>query len=82
MTVREAYALHPQAQEVLAGYHLGGCSSCAVSLDDRLEEICQRSGIGVNEIVASLNALFASNGKGQPGRESQRVKLPNIELSI
>ncbi|HRW47824.1 MAG TPA: hypothetical protein P5333_09925, partial [Caldilinea sp.] len=30
MTVREAQLMHPQAQQILAGYHLGGCSSCAV----------------------------------------------------
>ncbi|MEZ4610924.1 MAG: hypothetical protein R2838_11895 [Caldilineaceae bacterium] len=27
---------HPQAAEVLAGFHLGGCSSCAVDDDDTL----------------------------------------------
>ena len=32
MRIDEVIAAHPQAQQVLAGFHLGGCSSC--SIDD------------------------------------------------
>lgn len=81
MTVREVYAMHPQAQDVLAGFHLGGCSSCAVSLDDRLEQVCHSSGLPVGDVISSLNALFAPNTNGHRG-EIQHVKLPNIELNI
>ena len=50
MTVREAQMLHPQAQQILAGYHLGGCSSCAVDGDDTLAGGDQvRRGIHVPE---------------------------------
>jgi len=31
--IGEVTAMHPQAQQVLAGFHLGGCSSCFV--DDK-----------------------------------------------
>src|SRR5512143_2077770 len=30
MTIQQAYDMHPRAADVLAGFHLGGCSSCAV----------------------------------------------------
>ena len=82
MSIREIHALHPQAQEVLAGYHLGGCSSCATNPDDRLDQICRSSGIDVSQVVANLNALFGTNGVSPHNGEVQRVKLPNIELSL
>src|SRR5438876_555139 len=34
MTFAEAFELHPEAQTVLAGYHIGGCNSCAVDAED------------------------------------------------
>ncbi len=86
MTVREIYALHPQAQEVLSAYHLGGCSSCAVNPDDALAQVCRASGLETAEIVQSLNGLFAATAAGQSGTgqngEIKRVKLPNVELSL
>ncbi len=80
MTVREIQAIHPQAQEILAGFHLGGCDSCAVDSNDRLEQICRNSGVDVMQVVSNLNVLAGSNGKSGNGIE--RVKLPNIELSL
>jgi hypothetical protein len=82
MTVREIYALHPQAQDVLARFHMGGCSSCAINLDDRLEQLCRASGLGVEDVVGTLNGLFGSNENGVRNGEIQRVKLPNIEFSM
>jgi hypothetical protein len=82
MTVREIYAFHPQAQEVLARFHLGGCSSCAINLDDRLDQLCRASGLGVEDVVGALNGLFGSNGNGVRNGEIQRVKLPNVEFSL
>lgn len=82
MTVREIYALHPQAQEVLARFHLGGCSSCAINLEDRLDQLCRASGLGVEDVVSTLNGLFESNGNRVHNDEIQRVKLPNVEFSV
>jgi hypothetical protein len=82
MTVREIYALHPQAQDVLARFHLGGCSSCAINLDDQLDQLCRASGLGVEDIVGTLNGLFGSNGSSFRNGEIQRVKLPNVEFSV
>lgn len=79
MTVREAQLLHPQAQEVLAGFHLGGCESCAVGPEETLAQICARSGIEPMALAAALNQLLsgpaASNG-------DVRVRLPNVRLEV
>ncbi|MBX2998008.1 MAG: hypothetical protein KF893_05810 [Caldilineaceae bacterium] len=82
MTMREIYALHPQAEEVLARFHIGGCSSCAADLDDRLDQLCRASGLDVEHVVGSLNGLFGSNRNGVHNGEIQRVKLPNIEFNV
>jgi hypothetical protein len=68
MSVREVIALHPQAQEVLAGFHLGGCSSCAVDPDASLADVCRQSGVDVGLVLANLNNLDGE----------RPVRLPNI----
>ncbi|RLT40424.1 MAG: hypothetical protein DWI57_08475 [Chloroflexi bacterium] len=86
MTVRESYALHPQAQEILAAYHMGGCHSCAVELDDTIAQVCTNAGVDVGQVIGDLNTLLA----GQPGNGNgnghanglQRVKLPNLSLEL
>lgn len=80
MSVREIQAMHPQAQEILAGFHLGGCSSCAVDSNDRLDDICRNSGVDVMQVVQNLNLL--AGGHDKPANGVERVKLPNIELSL
>lgn len=82
MTVRESYALHPQAQEILAAYHMGGCSSCAVELDDTIAEVCANAGAEVNQVVKDLNALLAGQGNNGQTNGLQRVKLPNLSLEL
>lgn len=81
MSIAEIHAMHPQAEQVLAGFHLGGCSSCATNPGDRLDQLCGSSGIDVTQVVGNLNALFGSNGVSRKG-ELQLVKIPNIELSL
>ncbi len=80
MTVRAATLLHPQAQQVLAGFHLGGCSSCAVEPDETLAEICASRGVDEAELLANLNQLLGNgvNGVSQP----QMVKIPNVHLDL
>ncbi|MFO7632515.1 MAG: hypothetical protein R6W76_08250, partial [Caldilinea sp.] len=73
MTVREAMLLHPLSQQVLAGFHLGGCSSCAVDPDDTLAAICRGHGVDETELLANLNGLL----KGANGAGSQQpIKAP------
>ncbi len=44
---------------IFARYHLGGCQSCAFSNDETLEELCYRSEICVDEMLAHLLASHA-----------------------
>ena len=82
MTVGQVTALHPQAKQVLAGLHIGGCSSCAANPDETLAQICADNGLDLSQVLGNLNSLFQvgmtpSNGSG---RVPQPVKVPNIEL--
>jgi hybrid cluster-associated redox disulfide protein len=80
MTIREAQLLHPQTQQVLAGFHLGGCSSCAVAPEDTLVGACTEHGIDVNAVLHNLNLLLSEEEGG--GANVQPVKIPNMELKF
>lgn len=83
MTVREALLAHPQAEQVLAAFHLGGCSHCAVEPDERLVDACQQHGVDVQTLVGNLNLL--TQGRQQNGDGSsapQWVKVPNVALEF
>lgn len=83
MSVRESYALHPQAQEILAAYHMGGCSSCAVELDDTIAQLCANAGLDVGRVIGDLNSLLAAQQSANGYTNgSQRVKLPNLSLEL
>ncbi|HXF61682.1 MAG TPA: hypothetical protein VNK95_08695 [Caldilineaceae bacterium] len=84
MTVREALLLHPQAEQVLAGFHLGGCSHCAVEPDETLAQVCAQHDIPVERLVGHLNRLIPAPVSSGPanGSEPQRVKLPNVALEF
>lgn len=81
MTVREAQLLHPQAQQILAGFHLGGCNSCAVEPDATLAAVCDDHGVDVQQLVQNLNQLVGA-ANGSSGQAPQPVKLPNVELNF
>jgi hypothetical protein len=96
MTVREAQLVHPQVQQVLAGFHLGGCSSCAVEPDDTLGTVAAGKGVALDQLLGTLNLLVtpaeaaqaAANGGSYVGgaqrapQAPQVVKLPNVSLEI
>ena len=81
MTVREAQLLHPQAQQILAGFHLGGCSSCAVEPDETLATVAANSGLELDVLLKNLN-LLVERGHAQGNGAFQPVKIPNVELSL
>ncbi len=75
MTIAEALAVHPKVNEVLANFHLGGCSHCAVSDVDTIEGACQTYGIDQKGLMAALNAIAAGGTTGP-------VKIPNVKLEL
>lgn len=82
MTVREALLLHPQAQQILAGFHLGGCSSCTVEPDKTLAALCASRGVNEAELLANLNQLLAAQGEQNGIEQLRMVKVPNVQLEI
>ena len=77
MKIGEIMTIHPQAQQVLAGFHLGGCSSCSVDDRQSLAEAAAVNGRALEPILAALNTLVA----GENGQQAaEPVKVPNIQL--
>jgi TolA-binding protein len=79
MKISEIYAAHPQAQQVLAGFHVGGCSSCAVDDSQTLAEAIALSGRDLKPALVALNTLVA-NGNGQ--LTPDMLKTPNVQLQL
>ena len=57
LTVGEAFALHPGARAVFANFHLGGCSNCAISEFETIEQVSEGYGIPLEMIMDALHAL-------------------------
>ncbi|MGC8779415.1 MAG: hypothetical protein ACP5UQ_00960 [Anaerolineae bacterium] len=67
MTIAEALKVHPKVGEVLASFHLNGCSHCAVSDVDTLGGACQTYGIDQQALMAALNRLVDARSGGSTG---------------
>lgn len=81
MKIGQVLAIHPQAQQVLAGFHLGGCGSCAVDNNQSLAEAAAVNGRHLEPILVALNGLItASDGSGGNGFSGEPLKTPNIQL--
>jgi len=63
---------------VLASFHLGGCSHCAVSDVDTIEGACQSYGIDQRALMTALNQLIDSKSGGSAGP----IKISNMKLEI
>jgi hypothetical protein len=79
MKVGDILTIHPQAQQVLAGFHLGGCSNCSIDGRQSLAEAAAVNGRELEPILVALNTLIdASNGSAPVAPE--RLKTPNVQL--
>lgn len=56
-------ALPGGKRALFAKYHLGGCSSCAFSDDETLAELCKRSEIDADDVLAHLLASHEHDEK-------------------
>ncbi|MBI3079246.1 MAG: hypothetical protein HYY85_20030 [Deltaproteobacteria bacterium] len=66
MPVSEILALHPQAGQVLAGFHIGGCGHCAVTGRESLAEVAEASGTPLPELLTALNDLLEGKAPAPP----------------
>lgn len=58
MTVQEAFGVHAGARRVFAKFHLGGCSHCAISEHETIEQVSEGYGIPLPMLMAELEQLF------------------------
>jgi hypothetical protein len=80
MTLDEVLMVHPMAGQVLASFHIGGCSSCAVDGSTRLDRAVASSGQTVEPIIAALNNLITKSQNGTLPEEV--LKTPNMQLNF
>jgi hypothetical protein len=81
MTIDEINGMHSQAAQVLAGFHIGGCSSCSVDGYQVLGEAVMANGRELEPILVALNNLVAeSDENGQVPEE--RLKMANVQLTF
>jgi len=83
-TVREAQLLHPEASQILAGFHIGGCASCAVEPDTALHTVAEQNGISLPQLLGTLNLLVKAGTDGHAATNggSALVKIPNVALEL
>ncbi|MDM8519371.1 hypothetical protein QUF64_04935 [Anaerolineales bacterium HSG6] len=74
MKIGEIITIYPQAQQLLAEFHIGGCSSCSVDNQQPLGEAAAMNGRALEPILVALNDMVAGNGS------VQQVKKSNIQL--
>jgi hypothetical protein len=73
LTVEQAFKTHAGARRVFARFHLGGCSNCAISETETIEQVSEGYGIPLNLLMEDLEKLF-----DQPVLEvGDAVRLPD-----
>ncbi|GAC1410842.1 MAG: hypothetical protein NVSMB64_20220 [Candidatus Velthaea sp.] len=60
LTVEQAFKVHAGARRVFAKFHLGGCSNCAISETETVEQVSEGYGIPLDMLMAELEKLFES----------------------
>lgn len=81
MRIGQVVAAHPQAQQVLAGFHIGGCSSCSVDDTQVLGDAVAENGRDIEPILVALNTLMAESKETGTVPE-ERLKRPNVQLQL
>jgi hybrid cluster-associated redox disulfide protein len=73
LTVEQAFKVHAGARRVFARFHLGGCSNCAISETETIEQVSEGYGIPLGLLLEDLEKLF-----DQPALEvGDAVRLPD-----
>jgi hybrid cluster-associated redox disulfide protein len=73
MTVEQAFKTHAGARRVFAKFHLGGCSHCAISETETIEQVSESYGIPLPMLMEELDKLY---GQGQLS-VGDKVRLPD-----
>jgi hybrid cluster-associated redox disulfide protein len=76
MKISDAIAIDPRTRDVLAQFHIGGCSSCAVNEEDTIAQAAMSYGVDLDRLMAALTAL--SDGQEpapSPSRHGNLLQL-------
>jgi len=73
LTVEQAFKTHAGARRVFAKFHLGGCSHCAISETETIEQVSESYGIPLPMLMDELEKLY-SQGQLSVG---DKVRLPD-----
>jgi hybrid cluster-associated redox disulfide protein len=73
ITVDQAFKIHAGARRVFAKFHLGGCSHCAISEHETIEQVSEGYGIPLPMLMEELERLFEHGGLNV----GDRVRLPD-----
>jgi len=73
MTVQDAFKMHAGARRVFAKFHLGGCSNCAISETETIEQVGEGYGIPLDMLMTELEALYTTGALAV----GDRVRLPD-----
>ena len=73
MTVDQAFRAHAGARRVFAKFHLGGCSHCAISETETIEQVSEGYGIPLPMLMDELERLY-DQGQLNVG---DRVRIPD-----
>lgn len=65
-TFGEVLELHPRGREILARFHIGGCSSCAVSEMETIEQGTKAHHVDMDQLLSQLNSLTEEGEKAVP----------------
>jgi hypothetical protein len=74
LRLAELYAIEPRAPSVLAPFHIGGCTDCAVDEQATLAEAARQRGADLDRVLVALNNL--SPEAQPPGRRTPNVDFP------
>lgn len=80
MKIGEVLALHPQVEQVLAGFHIGGCSGCMVDDKQSLSEAANLYERQLEPILVALNNLVVESTNGEASPE--QLRTPNVQLQF
>lgn len=68
--VRDAMAMHPAVRDIFAGFHLGGCSSCAINEEDTIEQVAVGHQKDINLLLTTLNGLMDQGIDAKPVQDA------------
>jgi hybrid cluster-associated redox disulfide protein len=69
MKIADAIAIDPRIRDVLAQFHLGGCSSCAINEEHSIEQAAMSYGVDIERLMVALTAFSDGQESVPPARQ-------------